>query len=54
MATLVMFLLVLLFAGLGFALHSLWVVAFVLLALWLLALALGRGESAGRRGFDSR
>lgn len=45
------FLLVLLFAGLGFALHFLWIVAVVLLALWLIGLVLGRGEQAGRHGF---
>lgn len=51
MLILVAFLLVLLFAGLGFALHFLWIVALVLLALWLIGLALGRGEGAGRHGF---
>ncbi len=45
------FLLVLLFAGLGFALHLLWVVAIVLLVLWLVGAAIGRGESAGSRHF---
>lgn len=44
-------LLVLLFAGLGFALHVLWVVAAVLLVLWLIGFALGRGESAGSHRF---
>lgn len=47
----VAFLLVLLFAGLGFALHFLWVVAVVLLVVWLIGLALGRGESAGNHRF---
>ncbi len=44
-------LLVVLFAGLGFALHILWLVAAVLLVLWLVGFALGRGEGAGRHGF---
>jgi hypothetical protein len=45
------FLIVLLFAGLGFALHFLWVVAAILLVVWLVGFALGRGEGAGRHGF---
>lgn len=45
------FLLVLLFFGLGFALHFLWIVAVVLLVLWLVGFALGRGESAGSHRF---
>jgi hypothetical protein len=45
------FLVVLLFAGLGFTLHLLWVVAVVLLVLWLIGFALGRGESAGHHRF---
>jgi hypothetical protein len=44
-------LLVLLFAGLGFVLHLLWIVAVVLLVLWLVGAAIGRGESAGSRHF---
>jgi hypothetical protein len=48
---LVAFLLVLIFAGLGFALHALWVVAVVLLLLWLVGFAVGRGENAGSRHF---
>ena len=51
MVILLAFLIVLLFAGLGFALHFLWIVAVVLLALWLVGLALGRGESAGSHRF---
>ena len=46
MVILIAFLLVLLFAGLGFALHFLWIVAVVLLVVWLIGLVLGRGESA--------
>ncbi len=51
MVILLAFLLVALFAGLGFALHFLWIVAVVLLVLWLVGLAFGRGERAGRHGF---
>jgi hypothetical protein len=42
---------VLVVAGAGFALHVLWIVAVVLLALWLIGLAIGRGEGAGRHKF---
>lgn len=45
------FLVVLLFFGLGFTLHLLWIVAVVALVLWLLGFVLGRGESAGRHHF---
>jgi hypothetical protein len=51
MVLLLAFLLVLLFFGLGFALHFLWIVAVVLLVLWLVGFALGRGESAGSHRF---
>jgi hypothetical protein len=44
-------LLVLIFFGAGFALHLLWVAAVILLVLWLVGAALGRGESAGRHRF---
>jgi len=44
-------LLVLLFFGLGFTAHLLWIVAVVLLVLWLVGMAIGRGESAGRHHF---
>ena len=54
MVLLLAFLLVLLFLGLGFALHFLWIVAVVLLALWLVGFALGRGESAGIHHFYRR
>ena len=49
MLILLALLLVLLFFGLGFALHVLWIVAVVLFVLWLVGFALGRGESAGSR-----
>lgn len=51
MVLLLAFLLVLLFFGLGFALHFLWIVAVVLLVLWIVGFAIGRGESAGSRRF---
>jgi hypothetical protein len=44
-------LIVLLFAGLGFASHLLWIVAVAFLVLWLVGLAVGRGESAGQHRF---
>lgn len=51
MVILLALLLVLLFFGLGFALHLLWIVAVVLFVVWLIGLALGRGESAGSHRF---
>lgn len=51
MIILLALLLVLLFAGLGFTLHFLWIVAAVLFILWLAGFALGRGAGAGRHGF---
>jgi hypothetical protein len=51
MIILLAFLLVLLFAGLGFALHFLWIVAVFLLVLWLVGFAIGRGEGAGNHRF---
>ena len=51
MLILIAFLLVLIFAGLGFALHFLWIVAAILLVLWLVGFAVGRGESAGNHRF---
>jgi hypothetical protein len=51
MVLLLALLLVLLFFGLGFTAHLLWIVAVVLLVLWLVGMAVGRGESAGRHHF---
>jgi hypothetical protein len=52
MVLLLALLVVIQFFGLGsFALHLLWAVAAVLLVLWLLGFAIGRGESAGRNHF---
>jgi hypothetical protein len=51
MLLIVALLIVLLFFGIGFAAHLLWIVAAVLLVLWLVGLAVGRGESAGSHRF---
>lgn len=51
MIILLAFLLVLLFLGLGFAVHFLWIVALIVFALWLVGLAIGRGESAASHRF---
>ncbi len=51
MVILLVFLLVLLFAGLGFALHFLWIAAVVFFVFWLVGLAFGRGESSGSHRF---
>jgi hypothetical protein len=51
MVILLAFLVVLLFAGLGFALHVLWVLAAIFLVLWVIGFAVGRGENAGSRRF---
>lgn len=45
------FVIVLLFFGLGFALHFLWIIAAIFLVLWLVGYAVGRGESSGRHRF---
>jgi type IV secretory pathway TrbD component len=51
MLLLIALLVVLVVAGLGFALHVLWIAALVLLALWLVGVVVGRGEHAGDRHF---
>jgi hypothetical protein len=51
MVILLALLVALLFFGLGFTAHLLWIVAAVLLVLWLAGMAIGRGESAGRHHF---
>ena len=51
MIILLILLLVVLFAGLGFTAHFLWIFAAVLFVLWLIGFAVGRGESAGRHRF---
>jgi hypothetical protein len=45
------FLIVILLAGLGFAVHLLWWVAVAAFVLWIIGFALGRGETAGRHHF---
>lgn len=44
-------LLVLLLFGVGFAVHFLWIVAVIFAVLWLVGVAIGRGEGAGRHHF---
>jgi hypothetical protein len=51
MLIVLLLLLVLLFAGIGFAVHFLWILAVIFFVFWLAGVALGRGESAGRHGF---
>lgn len=51
MIILLVLLLVLLFAGLGFAVHLLWIAAVVFFVFLVAGMALGRGESAGRHHF---
>ena len=51
MIVLLALLIVVLFAGLGFAVHALWILAGVLLVLWLIGFVVGRGEGAGSRHF---
>jgi hypothetical protein len=46
---LVLLILALIFGGLGFAIHALWIVAVVLFIAWVVALALGRGGSSRAR-----
>ncbi len=41
--------LALIFGGLGFALHILWIVAVVLFVAWLIGLALGVGRKSSNR-----
>lgn len=46
---LLVLLLALLFAGLGFAVHLLWIVAVIVFFVWLVGWAFARGESSGSR-----
>ena len=48
---LLVLLLALLLGGLGFAVHMLWIVAAIVLVLWLVGFALGRGHAEGARGW---
>lgn len=44
---LLVLLLALLFGGLGFALHALWIVAVIVFLAWVIGFAVARGEGAG-------
>jgi hypothetical protein len=44
----------LLLGGLGFAVHWLWIIAVIVFIFWLVGFGLGRGESAGTRGWYRR
>ena len=46
---LLVLLIALLFAGLGFAVHLLWIIAVVLFVFWLIGWAVSSGASAGSR-----
>ena len=46
----VFLLLALLFAGFGFAVHLLWILAVVFFVCWLAGFAFSRGQHRGRRG----
>lgn len=48
-ALLVLLLLVALFGGLGFAVHVLWIVLLVAVALWVLGFFIGGAEAGTRR-----
>ena len=50
MIILLVLLFILLFVGLGFTAHFLWIVAAIVLFAWIIGLALGRGRS-GRHHF---
>jgi hypothetical protein len=51
MVLLLVLLIVLIFAGAGFAVHLLWIAAVIFALFWLVGAALGRGETAGRHKF---
>jgi hypothetical protein len=44
-------LIVVLFLGLGFVAHLLWILAIIFFVLWFVGFALGRGENSGRHHF---
>jgi len=46
---LLVLLLALIFAGIGFAVHLLWIVAVIVFVAWVIGWALAKGESAGGR-----
>ena len=45
----IVLLLALVFGGLGFAVHTLWIVAAIFFVFWLVGFALGKGRSKGAR-----
>jgi hypothetical protein len=45
----VLLLLFLLFGGLGFAMHTLWIVAAILLVAWIISLVVRMGQGSGSR-----
>jgi hypothetical protein len=51
MVLLLVLLIVLIFAGAGFALHILWIAAVIFALFWLIGAAIGRGETSGRHRF---
>jgi hypothetical protein len=51
MLIVLLLLLVLIFAGVGVAVHFLWILAAIFAVFWLAGVALGRGESSGRHHF---
>jgi hypothetical protein len=48
---LLLLLVVLVLVGASTAVHLLWIAAVIFAVVWLIGVALGRGESAGRRRF---
>jgi uncharacterized protein (DUF697 family) len=51
MLIVLLLLLILIFAGAGFAVHALWIAAVIFAVFWIAGVALGRGESAGNHRF---
>jgi hypothetical protein len=51
MLLLLILLVILLFAGAGFAVHLLWIAAVIFFVFWIVGAALGRGETSGRHRF---
>jgi hypothetical protein len=51
---LLVLLLALLFAGLGFAVHVLWIIAVIVFVAWLIGWAMAHGEDSGRRRWYGR
>ncbi len=46
---LLLLLIALIFAGVGFALHVLWIIAVIFFVAWLVGLAFGRGSNRSAR-----